>query len=95
MVQVHGVSGDFLVRAAPWNSDNSLSGLGPWFLPVERLIRRDHSWVIRVRRYFDDPLGPVVYEQSVENKDTVVAAIEQVETMIRSGVFPPTPDEPR
>ena len=92
LVEVHGVSGAFFIRAEPWNSDNALSGLGPWYLPVERLIRRDHSWVIRVRSYLDDPFGPVVYLQPVENKNAVAAAIGHLETLIRGGAFPRTTD---
>jgi hypothetical protein len=88
VVEVHGASGAFLIRAEPWNSDNALSGLGPWYLPVERLLRRDHSWVIRVRRYFEDPFGPVVYQKRVENKNAVAPAIRHVEALIRGGVFP-------
>jgi hypothetical protein len=32
------------------------------------LIRRDFKWHLRVRRYSDDPMGPVVYEEVFESK---------------------------
>lgn len=80
--EVHGPQGAFFVRAEPWNY------LAPgWIGPVERMVEHDHSWVIHVRWYHDDPWGPIAYEERVP-KDEVRSAIERVEREIRSGALP-------
>ena len=81
--EVHGPQGSFFVRAEPWNY------LAPGWLigEFERLVEHDHSWVIHVRSYHDDPFGPIAYEERV-SKDEVRSAIERVEQEIRSGTLP-------
>jgi len=86
--EVHGPQGSFFVRAEPWNY------LAPgWIGPVERLVEHDHSWVIHVRSYYDDPFGPIAYEEKVP-KDQVASAVERVERAIRSGTLPHPVAEP-
>jgi hypothetical protein len=79
--EVQGPQGSFFVRAEPWNY-LAPGGIGL----VERMVEHDHSWVIHVRSYHDDPFGPIVYEERV-SKDAVWSAIERVEQEIRSGTL--------
>ena len=52
---------------------------------VRRLARRDRAWLIRVRPKADDPFGPDVYEEAVDDKRQLTGALDAVVERIRTG----------
>jgi len=85
LVEVHGPHGGFFLRAEPWNYRvDSLA----MFAPLERLLKRDQSWVIQVRAYHEDPFGPIVHLERVTSKDAVPSAIKRIEQEIHQGTIP-------
>jgi hypothetical protein len=49
------------------------------------MLKKDHSWVIRVRRYSDDPFGPVIHEERVADPTNVKGTIQRLEKTIHDG----------
>jgi hypothetical protein len=86
--EASGPAGTFVIRAEPRGIPHGCLGFvssvrGLAFL--RRLVTRNHSWVIRVRRWDDDPFGAVVYEERVIGKAVVPLSIARVATAIRGG----------
>jgi len=89
IVDVRGPDGTYLLRAEPWNKPHLVGSLILAWL--ERKSEKNEEWVIRVRRYQDDPFGRVLYEERVRSKEEVPAAVERVQREIRQHGIPPAP----
>ena len=86
--EVGGPAGDFVIRAEPWGIPQGLLGFVSnvhEFAFIRRALKRDHSWIVRVRQRSDDPFGAVVHEERVMNKAAVPTAIARLESAIRDG----------
>ena len=56
----------FVIRAEPTGVPTDASSLSIWVglvVQVRRLIKRDQTWMVRVRRSDDDPFGDIVHEE--------------------------------
>lgn len=89
--EVAGPNGRFVIRAdrhgVPTESFLR-SGLEYLVRRLLRAVRRDQTWVVRVRARSDDPWGPDVYSLTVASKAQVAAAITTISERIRSGQIP-------
>ena len=59
---------------------------------VRRLVRRDRTWLVRVKKRSDDPSGPDVFVQTVEAESEVAAALDAVLGRIRAGALEVDPE---
>ena len=87
-VTARGRTGDFVIRVDHWNRSPGFFGgssLATVLEPIERAVRRDHSFTLRVRRAADDPFGPTIHEEPVRERSEVVDAIARTEERLRSG----------
>jgi len=89
-VEVWSSTGAYVVRAEPWNAYQDGVGTN-WthtYRFLERLIARNHSWTVRVRRRGDDPFGPVLYSENVKKRRGVPQMLRRVEQGLQRGVRP-------
>ena len=87
-VVAHGSGVDFVIRVDPWNLPDGRSD--SWTSTVafvQRAVERNHSWTLRVRRFSDDPFGPVIHEERIDKRSQVPEAISRVERAIHSGAL--------
>jgi hypothetical protein len=87
-VNVHANGECYVIRVRPWNYEWWPLGLGwPWrgLEGLQRLMEGDHRWTLRVRRFAEDPRGPVVHEESIASRSKVPAAIQRTQDLLRSG----------
>lgn len=81
----------FIIRAEQGSTPQGaamLSATASMVHAVLTLIRRDRSWHLRVRRYSDDPMGPVIYEEVVASKREMKQRLSALRESIASGREP-------
>ena len=86
----HGRDGDFVIRVEPWNrpqTSSQMTNVVSSLARLQRVMGRNHSWILRVRRSTDDPFGPVIHEEGIHGRAAVPEAIERVELAIRNGTL--------
>jgi hypothetical protein len=70
----------FVIRADPWNRQTI-----PWIEFLERVVRRDFSWMVRVRRSAEDPWGAVCHEERVARRSDVRQVVQRIERELHRG----------
>ena len=65
-----------------------VSNTASLFYALSSLIRRDFKWRVRVRRYADDPMGPVVHEEVFASKKDMRQRLPELRRAIASGEMP-------
>jgi hypothetical protein len=53
-----------------------------------RLVRGERGWRLRVRRYADDPAGPVLHEEEVVSAEDAKLRLDGLVASMRSGDWP-------
>lgn len=91
LVEVRWADEWYVIRAEPGGMPQSplfLSSLALTIAGVLRLLRRDRTWVVRVRRRADDPLGASVHEEILPSRDAALAQVQGLYDRIRLGDLP-------
>jgi hypothetical protein len=53
-----------------------------------RAIHGERGWRIRVRRYADDPTGPVLHEVATESREEAKERLNELSAAMRQGEIP-------
>lgn len=79
----------FIVRTEPAGSPQGW-GIASLSLTLLSLLRAlgDRSWHLRVRRYADDPIGPVLYHEVAESREDAVERLTRVREDIERARWP-------
>jgi hypothetical protein len=79
----------YVIRSEPTGMMESpvttLSSVAQAFAAARRLIRRDRTWTIAVRKRSDDPFGPTVHREVAPSRETAMDRAQEVEALLRSG----------
>ena len=81
----------FIIRAEQGSTPQGAAMLSATASMVHGLLtlfRGDRSWLRRVRRYSDDPMGPVIYEEAVASKAEMKQRLSALMELIASGREP-------
>ena len=88
---------DYVVRTEPTGLMESpvttLSSIASTFTALRRLVRRDRTWAIAIRRRSDDPFGPTVHREVLPSREDAVRRTEDILSLVQAG-NPPWP-QPR
>ncbi|MDP9420226.1 MAG: hypothetical protein M3P53_08790 [Actinomycetota bacterium] len=57
-------------------------------LTWRRLVRGERGWRLRVRRFADDPTGPILYEEEAASAEEAARRLHGLITAMRSGDWP-------
>lgn len=82
----------YVIRAEPTGVPTGVGSLSIWIellVQVRRLLTRDRSWTVRVRRRDDDPFGAIALEETVPDEIRARARTVELKQQIESGRFPP------
>jgi hypothetical protein len=89
---VHSSGESFVVRTEPAGIPQGLAAASQTLTEISllwtRIVRRDRSWHIRVRRYVDDPAGPVLYHETATSSDDALQRLERLREVIATGRLP-------
>lgn len=82
----------FLIRAEPAGLPQGF-GMASQTLTMlslmwARLVRKERGWRLRVRRYSDDPAGPVLYEEEAATAEEAKHRLGGLVASMRSGAWP-------
>ena len=91
LVEVRWANEWYVIRAEAGGMPQSplfLSSLALQVAAVIRLLRRDRTWVVRVRRRVVDPLGTPVHEEILPSRDAAFAEVQRLYDRIRLGDLP-------
>ena len=86
-------SEDFVIRAEPTGMPQGLASLSIWVelaVRVRRLITRERSWTVRVRRRSDDRFGEVVHDEIALDETQARTRVVELKEDIRVGRLPST-----
>ncbi len=79
----------FLIRTEPAGIPQGLGTASQTItllsLAWRRLVLRDHSWHLRVRRFHDDPAGPVLHDEIATSAEDAKERLAQLGDAIKSG----------
>ena len=82
----------FVLRAEPSGTPQNASMMSATFTALSllwrRVVRRDRTWVLRVRRHADDPLGAVLHEEVLAPAEEAKQRVEELHRAIASGDLP-------
>ncbi len=82
----------FLIRAEPSGLPQGVAMASQTAtllsLTWARLVRRERGWRLRVRRYADDPTGPVLHEEDAASAEEARRRLSRLVASIRSGHWP-------
>jgi hypothetical protein len=84
----------YVIRAKPTGMPSGVASLSSWVelvVDVRRLVTRNRTWTVLVRRRADDPFGVVIHEEVVVDEKHAQARVEEVALEIRSGTIPWAP----
>lgn len=91
LVEVRWAGEWYVIRAEPAGMPQSplfLSSVALLVAGALRLLRRDRTWVVRVRRRVDDPLGASVHEEILPSRDAALAEVQALHEQIRLRQLP-------
>ena len=80
----------FVIRAEPSGVPTGVGSLSMWMelvVHIRRFVKRDQTWMIRVRRSEDDPFGNVVHQEVAADKDAARKRVAEIKGEIRCGQF--------
>ncbi len=82
----------FLIRTEPAGMPQGFGmasqTLTALWLAWTRLVRRDRSWHLRVRRFSDDPAGPILHHDVAASAEEAKQWLTLLREAIRSGHRP-------
>jgi hypothetical protein len=80
---------DYVIRMEPTglmeSSLPTLSSLARACAALRRLVRRDRTWTITVRKRSDDPFGPVTHREVAPSRDDAAQRAAVVVARVRAG----------
>ncbi len=82
----------YVIRAEPSGVPGGVGSLSIWIellAQIRRLLTRERSWTVRVRRRDDDPFGAIIHEETVPDGIQARAKVQELKQQIESGRFPP------
>jgi hypothetical protein len=82
----------YVIRAEPSGMPKGAGSLSIWvelFVHLQRLVARDRSWTVRVRRHADDPFGTVLHEETAQDATQARARVAELKQQIELGRFSP------
>ncbi len=86
----------YVIRAEPSGMPRGVASLSTWVelvVDLRRLVTRDRTWTVLVRRRADDPFGVVIHEEVVVDEKRAQARVEEVAREIGSGSIPWAPSK--
>jgi hypothetical protein len=82
----------YVIRAQPSGMPKGVGSLSIWvelLVHLQRLVARDRSWTVCVRRHADDPFGAVAHEETASDEMQARARVAELKQRIESGRFFP------
>lgn len=81
----------YVIRAQPTGMPRGVASLSSWVelvVDLRRLLLRDRTWTVLVRRRPDDPFGVVIHHEVVVDEKRAGARVGELAREIRSGTIP-------
>jgi hypothetical protein len=91
MTEVAAPHGRYVIRARPIGSPDGWLAYNPLFGALVRVIGRDKRWVVQVRRWSDDPYGPVALSEIIPSVDEAKSTVADVEHRLHRGELDQAP----
>lgn len=81
-----------LIRTEPVGTPQGIGNASSTYtalsLAWHRVVRRDRRWSLRVRRFSDDPTGPILHEEYAPDASSAARQLDALVERLRSGDVP-------